>query len=254
METQITKVEEKKSNLDIDLIKRTVAKDTTDDELKLFLYTCQRTGLDPLTRQIHCIKRGGQMAIQTGIDGYRVIAERSGALAGIEDAVYDDETKPFPGKATVTVWKIVNGQRVSFTSSARWAEYKSVGPMWTKMPYLMLAKCAEALALRKAFPNDLSGIYTNEEMQQADNQVVATEHVPTAAVRANNETPIVSPAPIRTGRPCDTCGNPHNGQYPTCYNCYNAKRNGTAIQKAAKTFDGEIVDDAPPIDPNQLPF
>ena len=286
MDTQITKVEEKKPGIDIELIKRTIAKDATDDELKLFLYTAQRTGLDPLTRQIHFVKRDSkkknldtgvwetvsQMTVQTGIDGYRAIAERSNTLAGIDDAIFDSEDKEHPAKATVTVHRILNGVRCPFTATARWSEYAQIyekdeyidnrktgkkitttGPMWKKMPYLMLAKCAEALALRKAFPNDLSGIYTNEEMQQADNQVVATEHVPTAAVRANNETPTVSPTPSRTGRPCDTCGNPHNGQYPTCYNCYNAKSNGTTIQKAAKDFNGEVVD-VPPIDPNQLPY
>lgn len=79
-----------------------------------------------------------------------------------------------PNKATVTVYRMVSGTRVPFTASARWKEYaqtdKDGNPvaMWKKMPYLMLAKVAEALALRKAFPNDLSGLYTNEEMAQAD--------------------------------------------------------------------------------------
>jgi phage recombination protein Bet len=168
----------------IDLIKNTVARGATNDELKLFLYTAQRTGLDPLTKQIHFIKRrvwnkrtndyDEVGTIQTGIDGYRVVASRNG-LAGIEDAVFDDESGAHPNKATVTVYRMVEGQRVSFTASARWKEYaqldhKTGDPtgMWKKMPYLMLAKVAEALALRKAFPNDLTGVYTNEEMQQAD--------------------------------------------------------------------------------------
>lgn len=180
----------------IGLITRTVARGATPDELGLFLYTAKRTGLDPLTRQIYFVKRkvwnkekntyDEVGTIQTGIDGYRVIAERSGTLAGIDDAVFDTETEAHPNKATVTVWRIVAGQRVSFTSSARWSEYAQMkdeyvdgkktgnqvpGGMWAKMPYLMLAKCAESLALRKAFPNDLSGLYTNEEMQQAQSKI-----------------------------------------------------------------------------------
>jgi len=162
------------------LIKTAIAKDATDEEFSLFLYTAQRTGLDPLTKQIHLVRRKVKqsdgsfktiMSVQTGIDGYRTIAERTGQLAGIDDAVYDTEEASSPNKATVTVYKMINNQRCPFTATARWKEYypgETHGFMWSKMPYLMLAKCAEALALRKAFPNDLSGIYTNEEMHQAD--------------------------------------------------------------------------------------
>jgi phage recombination protein Bet len=181
----------------IDLIKATVARGATDDELKLFLYTANRTQLDPLTKQIHFIKRRVWNArtqqhdevgtIQTGIDGYRVVASRNG-LAGIEDAVFDDETASHPSKATVTVYRMVAGTRVPFTASARWSEYAQIKDgqpiaMWKKMPYLMLAKVAEALALRKAFPNDLSGVYTNEEMAQADTVEV--------------EQPAPAPTPVR---------------------------------------------------------
>ncbi len=175
----------------IDLVKRTVARGATDDELALFLYTAAKTGLDPLTKQVHFIKRrvwsknlnggrGGYDEVgttQTGIDGYRVIASRNG-LAGIDDAIFDDEEGTNPKKASVTVYKMMEGQRVPFTATARWSEYavvdKEMNPvaMWKKMPFLMLAKVAEALALRKAFPNDLSGLYTNEEMAQADDKVV----------------------------------------------------------------------------------
>lgn len=154
----------------IDLIKRTIAVGATDDELQLFLYTCQRTGLDPLAKQIYAVKRSGKMAIQTGIDGYRLIADRTGKLAGISDYIFDSEDGKMPGKATVTVKKLLDGGTIAdFTATARWGEYQAGGPMWAKMPYLMLGKCAEALALRKAFPADLSGVYTTEEMAQADN-------------------------------------------------------------------------------------
>jgi phage recombination protein Bet len=193
----------------IELIKATVARGATDNELKLFLYTAQRTQLDPLTRQIHFIKRRVWNAqrrdydevgtIQTGIDGYRVVASRNG-LAGIEDAVFDAETGPHPSKATVTVYKMIDGQRVPFTASARWAEYVQANregqpiAMWKKMPYLMLAKVAEALALRKAFPNDLSGVYTNEEMAQAETETPQVDAAPTPAAPVKYEVKRVVPA------------------------------------------------------------
>ncbi|MDE2104800.1 MAG: phage recombination protein Bet, partial [Patescibacteria group bacterium] len=156
----------------VELIKNTVAKGATDNELSLFLTVAKRSGLDPFTKQIHFVKRGDTGTIQTGIDGYRAIAEHTGTLAGIDDATFDSEENQYPKKASVTVYRLIGGQRVPFTASARWSEYAPIyngqlGKMWQKMPYLMLAKCAEALALRKAFPNDLSNLYTNEEMQQA---------------------------------------------------------------------------------------
>lgn len=157
----------------IELIKTTVAKGTTDSQLQLFLYTCKRTGLDPLAKQIHCVvrhtKRGPEMAIQTAIDGYRLIADRSEKYAGNDDPIFDKEDNPT--KATVTVYKMVDGVRCAFTATARWDQYypgEIQGFMWKKMPHLMLGKCAEALALRKAFPAELSGVYTNEEMEQVE--------------------------------------------------------------------------------------
>lgn len=165
----------------IDLIKATVAKGATDNELQLFLYTAKHTGLDPLMKQIHAVKRWNRaenremLAIQTGIDGYRLIAARTGQHMGTEDAVFDVEDAPHPNKATVTVYRLVHGEKVPFTASARWSEYvqtvKDGAPnsFWARMPYGMLAKCSEGLALRKAFPAELSGVYTHEEMGQADN-------------------------------------------------------------------------------------
>jgi phage recombination protein Bet len=144
-------------------------------DFMLFLYQCKRTGLDPLARQITPVFRNAKqpdgsfkevMSIQTTIDGYRLIAERSGLYAGSDDAIYDAEDQAHPNKATVTVYKLnkQTGERMPVTATARWSEYVGTGPMWNKMPYLMIAKCAEALALRKAFPQELSGVYTREEM------------------------------------------------------------------------------------------
>tara|TARA_R110000824_G_scaffold146271_3_gene315023 strand:- start:462 stop:1286 length:825 start_codon:yes stop_codon:yes gene_type:complete len=151
----------------------------TDDQLEVFLCASKRYGLNPIANQIYPQLRGNNMTITTGIDGYRLIADRTGKYAGNDDPVFDDEDKP--RKATVTVYKIVGGQRCGFSATARWDQYfpgEKQGFMWKKMPHLMLGKCAEALAIRKAFPAELAGLYTQEEMQQAstpDNGVAEVE-------------------------------------------------------------------------------
>jgi len=162
----------------IDLIKATVAKGATDAELQLFLYAAKRAGLDPLLKQVHAVKRWDSaagretMAIQTGIDGYRLVAQRTGQHMGTTDVTYDREDAEHPGWAKVIVFRQVNGEICEFPATARWNEYaaykKDGQPMamWKKMPYLMLGKCAESLAIRKAFPQELAGIYTFEEMEQ----------------------------------------------------------------------------------------
>jgi phage recombination protein Bet len=143
-----------------------------DAKVDAFLGIAQRRRLSPEEKHIYLVSRAGDWTIQTGIDGYRLIADRTGAYAGSDDPefVYPPDEDHFPSLARVTVWKMVQGQRCPFTASATWDEYfpgDKQGFMWKKMPRTMLAKCAEALALRKAFPAELSGIYTDAEMDQA---------------------------------------------------------------------------------------
>ena len=162
----------------VDLIKSQIAVGATDNELKLFLHVADKSGLDPLTKHIYFIKRGGKMTIQTGIDGFRTIADRTGQYIGSNDPVFTGNGK-FPDKATVTVSKVVQGVVGEFTASARWSEYypDKNSFMWDKMPHTMLGKCAEALALRKAFPAQLSGLYTGDEMDQAGDEGIPSGNV-----------------------------------------------------------------------------
>lgn len=155
----------------LDLIKRTVAKDATNDELKLFFYDCQRRGVHPLDKLLHFTKRDGKYTPVTSIDFMRSQASDSGEYAGNDDAQFllSEETQR-PIEAHITVYRMVQGQRCPFTATARWSEYfpgDKQGFMWRKMPHTMLGKCAEALALRKAFPRQLAGLYERSEMDQA---------------------------------------------------------------------------------------
>lgn len=149
-------------------------------DVLLFLQVSHRAKLDPTLKQIYPVyrwnsRRGKEvMAIQTGIDGFRAAAERTGQYGGSDDGVFEEKDGK-PIKATVTVYKLnpVTGDRMAVSASARWVEYvvtdRNGKPtdFWKRMPFTMLEKCAEAKALRKAFPI-LSGIYTEEEMEQAD--------------------------------------------------------------------------------------
>ena len=167
----------------VDLIKSTVAAGTSDLEFQMFMEVARTMGLSPLQKQIHAVMRWDnqekrqKMVIQTGIDGYRLIAARTGAHLGTTDAVYGPPNKDgYPEWAQVTTKRLVHGQIAEFPATAFWDEYvqkiKEGTPnsMWRGRPRGQLGKCAEALALRKAFPAELSGVYSDIEMQQADSE------------------------------------------------------------------------------------
>lgn len=159
----------------VDLLKRTIAIDHTDDELKLFLAFCQSKNLDPFSREVYSIKRKGKLTFQIGIDGLRGKAEETGEYDGTETFWCDDaglwvdiwvNPEP-PFAAKVLAYR--KGCAKPFVGVAKWSEYIPTEDwMWKKMPSLMIGKVAEALALRKAFPSKLGGLYAMEEMAQAD--------------------------------------------------------------------------------------
>lgn len=171
--------------------------DLNQGEMQLFAMVAHRTGLDPFTRQIYAIKRGNKVTHQTGIDGYRSVAERTREYAGSDEPTYETPCpcggKPdgHPAVARVTVHRILpGGHVVDQVGVARWHELvpqSGQDSMWVKMPFNQLSKCAEANALRKAFPRVLEGVYVTEEMEQAgppqNGELAAAAAKPTAAER-----------------------------------------------------------------------
>jgi phage recombination protein Bet len=164
------------------LIRNTIAKDATPEELKLFLYDNARQGVHPLDKLIHFTKRNNKYTPITSIDFMRIRAMDSGECLGNDEATFTGTPGTASFEARVTVYRHVQGQRAPFSATARWSEYKPDHDfMWKKMPHVMLGKCAEALALRKGFPKQLSGLYVKEEMQQAENEPAPLTHSLTAS-------------------------------------------------------------------------
>lgn len=179
------------------IIRNTVAKGTNNEEFLFFMEVCKYHQLSPFARQIYAVVRNGkngrQLTIQTSIDGYRLLAERSGKYAGQtgpewcgDDGVWRDVwlSNTPPAAARIGILRKDFSQPI--VAVAKYKSYVQPSPLWDKMPDVMLAKCAESLALRKAFPAEMSGIYTKEEMDQADGDMptVAPLHPTTITVES----------------------------------------------------------------------
>lgn len=186
------------------LIRRTVAADTNDDEFSMFVMMADALRLDPLRRQIYAFvynrdkpdKR--RMSIIVAIDGLRAIADRTGAYRPDDEEPTIEFDAAMKGplnpagivKATVRVFKHSHGEWHRVTASAYWDEYAPISDEWAfdeashkrkptgrktldtsgnwgKMPRLMLSKVAEALALRKAWPDDFANVYGEEEIERS---------------------------------------------------------------------------------------
>lgn len=162
----------------LDLIKSTYCKGLSEPEFALAVQHSKATGLSLLTKQLYAMVHNAKdpekrtLTFVTSIDGYRSIAAKTGQHAGTDDAKFARNEQGLIISASVTVYRMISNQRCPYSATAFWDEYypgERYAKFWDKMPHTMLAKVAEALALRKAFPMELGGYYTSDEMAQAQN-------------------------------------------------------------------------------------
>lgn len=182
-----------------------VPQNTTKAQLDLFFHVAARSGLDPFARQIYMVNYGDGPTIQTGINGYRTLARRAASTAGDtmavqgvewcgEDGVWRDvwlSSEP-PAAARCTVLR--GGQ--PFPAVVLYSEYVgrkkdgAVNRMWATKPAHMLGKCAEAAALRMAFPQDLSAIVVDAEAEHLDNPRTVAGEVVAEQIHPNQVRPL----------------------------------------------------------------
>lgn len=190
-------------------VRAAVFPDSTPAELALYFHDCERNGVHPLDRMLHPQKRKGKYVCVTSIDLFRSRAGDTGEHAGTDDAIFVTDDDGNIVLATVTVYRLVGGLRCPYTATARWDEYYpgdgDPGFMWRKMPHTMLAKCAEALALRKAFPRVLHHLYTTEEMEQASAPPPSAKTIPAKVPTSSSASVLDGPAkgPVSTAEPVE---------------------------------------------------
>lgn len=201
----------------LDLIRRTVAKDCNADEFDSFIHMCRAMRLDPIRRQAYAFvfkdKQGNRtLTVVTSIGGYRSIAERTGSYRPgptrcvIQDSMKDPACNPVGIEyAEATVYKYSHGDWHAVTETAYWSEFAPVKEIWVndqpsgkfqldkkkdnwrKMPRVMLEKCAEAKALRRGWPDDFSGLYEETEIDHQMVDITPTEAAEEAATQAKLE-------------------------------------------------------------------
>lgn len=234
MNTELT--QSKKSQLEIRLEKRgidqmlwsaigsSIFPGATDESKLMAIDYCKSRGLDIMKKPCHIVPMNVKDAktnqyawrdvIMPGIAEIRITADRTGKYAGQDAPVFGPmvemdfgkATHTVPESCTVTVYRIIDGNRVAFShteffeEAANTTKDGALNSMWTKRKRGQLSKCAEAGALRKAFPEESGGVITAEEvsddhLRTVSGRVVDTPTKPTLRFADPYQEPPQSPEP-----------------------------------------------------------
>ncbi len=177
-----------------------IPKDTPPAQVAVFAHVAKERGLSPFSKEIYLVKYGGIYSTIVGINGLRKIAAQSGEYAGCDDVKFDLQPNDQyltsaqllkanrqPATATVTVYRMIQGTRCPFTHTAVYREFAGSGPKWQTMPFQMIAKVAEAFAIRKAFSERTSGLDIEEERDAYENtQIVELSEIEKAKMKCRS--------------------------------------------------------------------
>lgn len=167
-----------------------IPQNTPIAQIQVFGQICKEKGLSAFSKEIYLVGYAGQYSVITGINGFRKIAAETGQLAGMDDPKFD--TMPdgsfktaaqlktegkLPTTCTVTAYRLMGGVRCPFTHTALFTEFSTGKNKWQTMPFQMIAKVAEAFALRKGFSDRLTGLQIEEEQGAAAGDTVLAEQV-----------------------------------------------------------------------------
>lgn len=203
------------SEQDQTLVRTTIAKDLDQKEFNLFMAVCVAHGLNPILRQIHPVKYKGRMVFQVGIDGFRLQAQRSCEYRGQlgpywcgEDGQWLDvwlsDSPPVAAKVGILRESLKNPTTGEYLPVWGVAKFKSfaksyngqLSEMWQASPDNQIAKCAEAQAIRKAFPAETSSLFTRDEARSQESmERMVDQDEAAAAPTGKPNVPMPEPEP-----------------------------------------------------------
>ncbi len=185
------------------MIRDTYASGASEKEFQVLMEVAKLRRLNPLFKQIHFMQRWNPdlerkvWVSVVGIDGFRAIADRTGRYAGQDEPEFGPFVNGFPESCRVRVYR--KDWKKPAVGVAYWSEYVQVKRdgkptrSWSTMPHTMIAKCAEAQAMRKAFPEDLGGLYVDEELQAGESGEIGDLNNPRAMHSMPGEDPDARP-------------------------------------------------------------